>query len=286
VGDTGLRVSPFCLGRVRSEDAVEAAFDAGINFFFLTADMHWPLYEASRRGLQRLLARGRGMRERVVVAAACYPTQPEFCSTPFRELVEATPGLGRIDVLIAGGSYAGELPARLSVYREHRRTAFQGARAIGTTCHDREAARWAIVGSHVDIAFIRYNPAHAGARDDLFPHLPPRPPALLFNFNSTHGFVPPERLAAFGLPGDVYWHPEVTDYYRFALSRPEIDGLLLSPGTPAEVDALARALERGPLDDEEQAYLMSLAAVADGTARVSPEDARFGPDPQPADAAP
>src|SRR5436190_890300 len=50
LGSKGLRVSPFCLGRVKSPDTVLAAFDAGINFFFVTADMHWPGYENLREG--------------------------------------------------------------------------------------------------------------------------------------------------------------------------------------------------------------------------------------------
>ena len=69
--------------------------DAGINFFFLTADMHWPYYEASRRGLEQLFARQPSVRQHVVVAAACYPTQPEFCAMPFAEVVESVRGLRR-----------------------------------------------------------------------------------------------------------------------------------------------------------------------------------------------
>jgi hypothetical protein len=268
LGDQGLRVSPFCLGMVRSSDAVCAAFDAGINFFFLSADMHWPLYEASRRGLERLLGRGRGVRDQVVVAAVSYATQPEFCSAPFAEVLEAVPGLGRIDVPIAGGAYANEFPTRLGVYEGHRRTGYMGARAIGASFHDRQAALLACNHNLVDLVLVRYNPDRPGARDDVFPHLAPRRSARLFNFKSTWGFVPPGRMAEFGLGGDAYWQPDVTDYYRFALSRPEIDGLLVAPGTPAEVAALAAALEKGPLDDEEQAYLIDLAAVAGGRAKV------------------
>ena len=48
LGEGGLRVSPFCLGMVRSEDTTSAAFDAGINFFFLSADLHWPYYDLAR----------------------------------------------------------------------------------------------------------------------------------------------------------------------------------------------------------------------------------------------
>ena len=277
LGDQGLRVSPFCLGMVRSADAVCAAFDAGINFFFLSADMHWPLYEASRRGLERLLSRGRDVRDQIVVAVVSYATQPEFCYAPFQEVLEAVPNLGRIDVPIAGGAYGHEFPARLGVYREHRRTGFAGARAIGASFHDRQAALLACNDNSVDLVLIRYNPDHAGARDDVFPHLASRRSARLFNFKNTRGFVPPGRMAEFGLSGAAYWQPDITDYYRFALSRPEIDGLLVAPGTPAEAAALAAALEKGPLDDEEQTYLMDLAAVASGRAKVATGPARNAP---------
>jgi hypothetical protein len=123
----------------------------------------------------------------------------------------------------------------------------------------------------VDIAFIRYNPDHAGAREDVFPHLPERPRPLLFGFKSTFGYVPPVRMTEFGLPGGDYWHPAITDHYRFALTPPEMDGLLVSLRTPGEVAALAAALEQGPLTEEEEAYLMDVAGVARGEARVAPE---------------
>ncbi|MEJ7596757.1 MAG: hypothetical protein WKG01_02505, partial [Kofleriaceae bacterium] len=34
-----LSASPFCVGIVDDPDTIGAAYDAGINFFFLTADM-------------------------------------------------------------------------------------------------------------------------------------------------------------------------------------------------------------------------------------------------------
>src|SRR3954463_12328826 len=109
LGPDGLRVSPFCLGLAGEAATVPAAFDAGVNFFFVSADMHWPLYENTRRGLADLLARGGGVRDEVVVAGVCYPTQPEFCTAPFEELVAAVPGLKTLDVLLAGGVYGWEL---------------------------------------------------------------------------------------------------------------------------------------------------------------------------------
>lgn len=269
LGKDGLRVSPFCLGMVGDPAVVPAAFDAGLNFFFLTADMHWPLYEGTRRGLADLLRRG--ARDDVVVAGVCYPTQPEFCTAPFEELVAAVPGLDRIDVLLAGGAYGKEFDRRWPVYEEHRRGGLLGSRAVGATFHERDAAAKAVVERKVDIAYIRYNSDHSGAREDVFPRMPDRPRPLLYNFKSTFGYVPPARMTEIGLPGPEYWHPEVTDHYRFALTRPELDGLLIAFRSPREVNDLALALERGPLTEEEETYLMDVASVTRGDARVAPE---------------
>ena len=284
LGNQGLRVSPYCLGLVHSAETVAATFEAGINFFFITTDMHWPVYEASRRGVRDLLARGPAIRDQIVVAAVCYQTWPIFCHVPFQELLHEMPGLERLDVLIAGAVYGDEQGKRFPVYEGHREAGFLGARAIGMTFHDRSAALAAIHDRRVDIAFIRYNPYHPGAATDLFPHLPSSSPGngrsrgrggarmLLFNFKSTSGYVPPPAMEAMGLHHSVYWHPKITDHYRFVLSRPEIDGVLLALKTPEELQGVAEALDRGPLTEEEQAYLRDVALVARGEAKVEPEE--------------
>jgi hypothetical protein len=304
LGDQGLRVSPCCLGMVDSADTVIAAFEAGINFFFITTDLHWPLYAATRRGIRELLARRRHIREQIVVAGVCYQTQPIFCYGPFEELLNEIPELERLDVLIAGGVYGNEQGRRTPIYEQHRSTRFLGARAIGATFHDRSAALTAIRDQQVDIAFIRYNPGHPGAVKDLFAYLQGAGPAssepklanqgpsvegtaesgdpalargtgartLLFNFKSTFGYVPPAEMEAMGLHGSVYWHPQITDHYRFVLSRREFDGILIGPRTPEDLGGIAEALANGPLTEEEQAYLLDVAMVARGGAKVEPEE--------------
>src|SRR4051794_17516387 len=108
LGAAGQGVSPICIGHVDDPDVILAAFDAGINFFFLSADMHWPLYEASRRGLELLFARRGDVRERVIVGVASYVTQPIFCHLPFLEVLGAVKGLEHIDLTIMAGSYGGD----------------------------------------------------------------------------------------------------------------------------------------------------------------------------------
>lgn len=259
VGD--LQVSPFCLGISADWRVIPAAFELGVNFFFVTTDMHWPLYEATRLGLRDLFARRPGIRDEIVVAGTCYPTQPEFCVAPFQELVQALPGLDRVDLLVAGGAYAADLLPRVQVLR--RVTQMLGARAVGASFHDRGTAVAAANHGIVDLCYVRYNPAHPGARRDLFPHLTPdkRP---IFNFKSMIGYVPHERLRALNVNPDL-WYPTAPDYYRYALSRPQMNGLLFAMSRVEELYALDEAMRLGGLTPEEEDHLDELAILTKQT---------------------
>jgi len=255
LGASGLQVSPFCVGLVSSADIVPAAFEVGVNFFFVSCDMHWPLYQPLREGLTELLATV--PRDRIAVAAVSYLTQPEFCTMPFLELLEAVPGLGHLDVLVMGGAYGGELERR-RVFRGNLERQLAGARGMGTSFHDRKAALAAITGDALDIAFVRYNPLHPGAREDLFPALDAagERACLVYNFNSTRG----QYLTGSVPTAEDMWIPRVTDYYRFALSCPQVDGVLAAFTRAEHIAELVAALEEGPLSPEEEDYMIALVA--------------------------
>lgn len=254
----GLQVSPICLGMVETPDVVLTAFDAGINFFFVTADMHWPLYAPLREGLRRLLKRP-AVRNEVVVCGTAYVTQPEFCEAPFEELIAEVPGLGHLDVLVAGGAYRRDFKHRQPIYAEHRRSGFVGCRAVGASFHERKAAKTALVGGEIDLGFVRFSPSHPGAKRDVLPFVR-RSRALTYGFKSVHGWLPGETLLELGLePGA--WQPHPTDHYRYALSHEGIDGVLIALSHRREVKELADALARGPLSADEVRYLERLAAA-------------------------
>ncbi|HET7504415.1 MAG TPA: hypothetical protein VFK02_25510 [Kofleriaceae bacterium] len=234
-----LAVSPVCLGRIPDEelpgsvDTACAAFDAGVNFFFISCDLHWRLYALARRALAKLLRR-RGVRDQIVVAAVSYTRG--FEEAAVGDLFDELPQLGRIDVLVGGGYYAADAP-RIGALADAAGRA--GARAVGVTFHDRAAARAAVARRRIDLAYIRYNPQHPGAREDVFAARRTRN-TRLFAFKTS-----------WGATGDV---PE---RYRFALSRPELDGILVKLRTPKEVDALATAMTRPPMTEAEQRRLIS-----------------------------
>jgi hypothetical protein len=273
LGGSGLAVSPLWLGLVDDPRTVSAAFEAGVNFFFLSADLHWPFYEGVRRGLAQLLRR-RGVRDDIVVGVVTYLSQPGMCWMPLEEALAAVPGLGRVDVSVAGAVHGWDLVRRRDEHDQQRRSGYCGARAIGATFHDRTAALQATAGGLLEIAGIRYNPDHSGARHDVFPFLPARRHTLLYCFNSTVGHVPASRCKELGLAADL-WRPHVTDLYRFALTSAALDGLLVAPRTPRQLQGLIDALERGPVSRDEERYLIELARVSAGRAKLR-ESARTG----------
>ena len=218
--------------------------------------MHWPLYEHMRIGLQRLFARGSQVRDACVIGLVSYVALPEFSTAPFREAIAAVPGMRRADMTILGGVGSTDLSARLPPYREHLAGAVPGVRALGCTFHDRKSVVSAMQEQLLDIAFVRYNPAHPGAEREIFPFIPDGTKTLLFNFNSTRCGAGLARLRRF--ERERRWRPRLVDYYRFALTQTSLDGLLCSLRTPADVMAITEAVADGPLTDAETAYLRDL----------------------------
>jgi aryl-alcohol dehydrogenase-like predicted oxidoreductase len=265
LGSTGLRVSPFCLGVVGRPGIIGAAYQAGINFFFLTADMHWPVYEPVRKGLRQLLQASPEVRAKIVVAVVSYVTQPEFSWAPFDEVLEAVPELGHVDVAVIGGSYPGDFLGRHKQYLLKRPG---GMKALGASFHDRTTAVTAVNHGLVDVAFVRYNPLHPGAEADVFPQIQAERSGRLFSFQSTHAYLKPERLAALGLP-EGKWRPAITDYYRFALRQPKLDGVLCSFDREEHVAELGRALVKGALSEEQASYLKNLSALDAGAIELT-----------------
>jgi hypothetical protein len=198
-------------------------------------------------------------------------TQPEFCWVPFHEVLDAVPALDRIDLTIAGGSYGREIALRLPQYADHRTSRFLGTRAIGASFHDRAAAADVVAREAVDLAFVRYNPVHANARNDVYAgaksHADGRR-CLLYNFKSTLGYMTDAEYNAHGI-GEDFWRPHVTDYYRFAFTQPAVDGILCSLPTAASIRELADALAKGPLDEDDHQYLLDLGALSAGRARLA-----------------
>jgi hypothetical protein len=259
LGTSGLAVSPFALGITTSE-TVLAAYEVGINFFFVTADFHWPLYEGLRQGLAQLFDRGSSIRDEVVVGVVSYLEPPWFNALAFHEVIDAVRGLKRVDLLIAGGvSHDASLEGRSAILGAARARGHCGARAIGASFHNRASALRSINDNLLDINFIRYNSAHPGAATEIFPNVRSDRTGLIFNFKSLMSRVRPHQFALLNLGGRD-WQPAPSDYYRYVLSAPVFNGVLCSPQSPQEVLELAAAMQRGPLSPLHQEYMRRISS--------------------------
>ncbi len=259
-GDSKLQVSPICVGMTGDPDTVIAAWDAGINFFFLTADMHWPLYEKTRQGLVNLAKARPDAVDQVVIAGCCYTAQPEFQEAPFREVLDVISPFTKIDILVAGGSYKADIKTRLETLRKNVKRGVAKARAIATSLHDRKGGIDVVNEGLADLVFVRYNAQHPGAQLDFFPHLSPTRTTKIFNFKSTSAFQLPDEFKKMGADPEL-WFPSVTDHYRFVMCRPELDGLLTAPQTPKQLEGLVEAYQAGPLPSDEESHLLALAKL-------------------------
>jgi predicted aldo/keto reductase-like oxidoreductase len=100
-----------------------------------------------------------------------------------------------------------------------------------------------------DFFHVRYNAVHTGAEQDVFPHLPPedRPGIGVYTATCWRKLLKPNLLPA----GE---HPlSAADCYRFVLSNPDVNVCLTAPANAEQMEDNLRAMDAGPLDEEEMA---------------------------------
>jgi aryl-alcohol dehydrogenase-like predicted oxidoreductase len=131
-------------------------------------------------------------------------------------------------------------------------------RALGVSIHDRPRAGRLAEDSILDLLMIRYNAAHPGAEQDVFPHLARRRPALVaYTATSWRKLMKRPR----GWTGNVM---TAGDCYRFVLASPHVDVVLTGPRTAAELRENLAAVDRGPPDAAELAWMRELGRAVHG----------------------
>jgi aryl-alcohol dehydrogenase-like predicted oxidoreductase len=125
-------------------------------------------------------------------------------------------------------------------------------RFVGISSHDRplfpKVARGA-VRAPADFFHIRYNAVHTGAEQDVFPHLPQedRPGIVIYTATCWRKLLKPRLMPAGEQPLSA------ADCYRFVLSHPDVNVCITGPSTAERMEQNLKALDAGPLDEEEMA---------------------------------
>jgi aryl-alcohol dehydrogenase-like predicted oxidoreductase len=251
VGRIGLG-SSFGIG----PDDLERAFDHGINYFYW-GSVRRPGFGA---GIRRLAKRDR---EKIVVTLQSYARWP---GAALRTAVESglrRLGLDSADVLLLGWHNSRPSQAILDEALElkHRGR----VRHLMVSGHERSFFPVMAREQFFDLFMVRYNAAHRGAEEDVFPKLPTgngRPGICAYTATRWGTLVDPKKTP----PGERA--PSAGDCYRFCLSHPDVDMTLCGPANSEHVREACEALAKGPLEEEELAWMRRIGDYVYGRSPV------------------
>jgi aryl-alcohol dehydrogenase-like predicted oxidoreductase len=231
-------------------EAFSAALEAGLNYVFWTPKMRavTPVLKAALK------------RDRDGIVLATGPTLSFFGGSLTRgtEKILRILDIDHIDILqqFWMGKMSAETEATMAAMQ-----ALQDAgkvRLIGTSIHDRPRAGQLARDQVYEMLMVRYNAAHPGAEQEIFPHVKPSHTAVVA-YTATRWRKLLKRPR--GWTGPV---PSAADCYRFCLSRPEVDLCLMGVANAAQLDENLRGLEAGPLSDAEQDWMRDFGRVVHG----------------------
>jgi len=242
LGRTGLSVSRLGFGAsyLAPSESLEKAFhERGVNFFLWGSGRRAPMKEA-------LINLSRPHRDKVVIAFQTYD-KGGMLMRHFHEKGLRRLRIDHVDLLLMswmrGVPRGRMLETALKLKEEGK------VRYLGISTHDRPLAGRVAADpdSPIDALMIRYNAAHVGAEQDIFPHIPQNNPPGVIAFTATRWgqLVNPKKMP----PGEMSL--TAADCYRFALTSGAVDVCLTGPRTSDELEGGIKAMELGPLSDEE-----------------------------------
>ena len=232
------------------QDAVRAAMDRGVNLF---------LWTRRAAGLERPLREALAQR-RETVAVVGYATLGWFgwgarrdAETLLRKLGTDYLDVYQLGWLGVGSAWTSSTERELVHLRDSGKV-----RSLGVSIHNRKRAGELARSSPLDQLMIRYNAAHPGAEQDIFPWVQDRKPSILaYTATSWRKLLKRPR----GWTGKVM---SAGDCYRFQLSSPHVDVALMGPSSRAQLDENLNALEKGPLTPDEDQWMRVFGKAVHG----------------------
>lgn len=261
LGRTGLEVGRLGIAASYGVpgDALERAFERGVNY----------IYWGSRRrasfgeGLKRL----RPQRDRFVLVIQSYTRAAGLMAWSLERALRAL-RFDHADVLLLGMWNKPVPPRILDAARQLKQRGL--VRFLAVSTHRRSLVPQIAAAGDFDIVHFRYNAAHPGAEKEIFPQLPAanRPGLVSFTATSWGQLLGKSSLQGFFMGAHPLPNgeraPTATDCYRYVLSRPEVDVCLTGPADAAQMDEGLEALRRGPMSEEELAWMRRVGRAVAG----------------------
>lgn len=229
-------------------DDVQYALDRGVNF------LNWA---GSEDTISRTVAGLGRRREEVVVCVQFGARTAAEAGDELRSILSAL-GSDYVDVItlyyVETPEEWSELTAPGGALGFCRAAQKDGAiRRVGITTHQRPLAAEAVRSGLLDLLMIRYNAAHRGAEQEVFPvAVAAGLPVIAYTALRWGALLKPTRddPPGFAVPPAAAW-------YRFALQEPAVSVVLAAPHSRAELDEDLTVLDSPtPLAAEEYARLV------------------------------
>ncbi|MDZ7363291.1 MAG: aldo/keto reductase [candidate division KSB1 bacterium] len=243
LGSTGIKVHRLGLSATYrpGKKTIYRALDEGLNYFF-----------AFGIDTQMIKALREAQRDKYVLATGVY--NYIWRHQNLRLTLEKRLRQFRTDYLdvflFLGVLKEKEFPD--SVREEMHRVREEGkVRAIGISTHNRKFAGTLAAAGALDVIMMRYNAAHRGAEQEIFPRLPQSRPGVI-SYTATcwthlmrrpSGWPKNARLPTAGL------------CYRFVLSNPDVDVCLTAPRNLQQFEENLAAVCRGPLGEVDMEFM-------------------------------
>ncbi len=250
-GQTGLSVSRLGIGSsfVGDEAFIEEAVERGINYLYW-GSIRRPAFGRAMRNLARR------NREDLVLTVQSYSRVAALMG-PSVEVALRRARVDYFDFLLLG---MWNQPPKQSLVDAAQRLKEQGkVRHLMLSTHNRPSleghfAEFAAGTSPFDVFMLRYNAVHRGAETDVFPHLPSggRPGIVAYTATRWGHLLDPAKMPPGMKP------PNARDCYRFALTHPDVTVALCGPADRAQMQEALRALDDGPLSEEEMAHMRAI----------------------------
>jgi aryl-alcohol dehydrogenase-like predicted oxidoreductase len=221
--------------------ALEAAFDAGCNYFYWGA-LRRPQMAAA---IKNIVARG--VRDELIIVIQVFRRGRRGLE---KSLVNGLKklGLDYADVLLLG--WVNKPPWRRTLDAADKLRESGTFRYLGVSGHNRALFPKLAKDDRFDIFHIRYNAANRGAEEDVFSRLPDeRPGIVIFNAARRMTLARSKRIPA----GEK--RPTAGDCYRFALSNPSVDVVITGPSNEEQLKENLSETAKGPMTADELEWM-------------------------------
>jgi aryl-alcohol dehydrogenase-like predicted oxidoreductase len=197
----------------------------------------------------------RGKRDDLAIALVSYAHHPWLTEVMHRSSLRIL-GTDHADVLLLG--YHDKRPPQRLIDRAVRMKEQGLVRFLGVTSHNRKLFPELAKEGIFDVFHVRYNAAHRGAEQEVFPAIDPKTGPGLVSFTATRWgkLLDPKKMP----PG--YAPPTAADCYRFVLSHASVDVCMAGARNLDQMRHALNVLEQGPMTQHELERMRRLGDYA------------------------